>query len=95
MKFSERLAELIEARGKSMSEVSKSTSIPKSSLHNYLLGTEVPLSKLIILADYFNCSLDYLVFGDRKGDKAPVVEVIQAEIRSKGLYEIVIRKKEE
>ncbi len=93
MEFKERLALLIEEKGTSMSSVSKETGIPRSTLHNYLLGTEVPLSKLVILADYFNCSLDHLVRGIEHSNQNPVVEVIQAEIRSKGLYEIVIRKK--
>ncbi|EQC44491.1 DNA-binding helix-turn-helix protein [Bacteriovorax sp. BSW11_IV] len=93
MEFKERLAFLIEEKGTNMSAVSKATGIPRSSLHNYLLGTEVGLSKLIILADFFSCSLDFLVFGASEGTLDDELEVVQAEIKSQGLYEIVLRKK--
>ena len=92
--FKNRLAKLIEQRGLTLSEVAKGSDISKSQIHNYLTGCEPSMSKLSQLSAFFGVSIDYLVNGTKPSvDKEPVVEVIQAEIKSKGLYEIVIRKK--
>ena len=95
MEFKDRLATLIKERKTNISKVAKETQIPRSTLHNYILGTEVPVSKLVILADYFGCSIDYLVRGEKAESERPVVEIIRAEIKSQGLYEISIRKVQE
>lgn len=91
--FSQRLSNLIKQRGLTLSEVSKGSGVSKSQVHNYLQGSEPSLTKLVQLSRFFDVTIDYLVSGRESSSGDPVVEVIQAEIRSKGLYEIVIRKK--
>ena len=59
--FADRLSELIFDRKIKVRDVAKETAIGKSTLYEYLSGQKMPtLSNLIRLADYFQCSTDYL-----------------------------------
>lgn len=60
--FSERLNELFFDNKVNVNEVEKVTGIPKSTLYRYLKAETVPgMEMLIRLADYFQCSVDYLI----------------------------------
>ena len=60
--FAERLSELIFDSKKTARGVAKDAAIGKSTIYEYLSGTKMPtLGNLIKLADYFNCSTDYLL----------------------------------
>ncbi len=60
--FSERLSELIFDINKIGREIAKDIGIGKTTIYEYLSGNKMPsLSNLIKIADYFNCSLDYLL----------------------------------
>lgn len=60
--FSERLSELIFDSNKIGREIAKDIGIGKTTIYEYLSGNKMPaLSNLIKIADYFNCSLDYLL----------------------------------
>ena len=83
------LALLIEERNLKLSELSKATGIAKTSLHNYLVGTEPSMSKLQKLSEYFGCSIDYLVTG--KAITNSTDEFIRDEI-FKGIFEVTIKK---
>lgn len=59
--FSERLADLIFETGKIARDVAPEIGISKSTIYEYLSGTKMPtLQNLIKIADFFNCSADYL-----------------------------------
>ena len=60
--FTERLKELRKEKGVSLDKVAATIdNITKASLSNYEKGKSKPgISIAIKLADYFNCSLDYL-----------------------------------
>lgn len=60
--FPERLKKLREDKGLTMAELSRKIgSISQGSLSHYEAGTRTPgLEILIELANFFNCSIDYL-----------------------------------
>ena len=57
-----RFREAVAKCGKSRYLIAKETGLTQTQLSNWYLGKQVPkLITLIDLADYFSCSLDYLV----------------------------------
>ena len=61
-KFAERLKKLREEKGLSLDQASKQMGISKHNLINYERRSSVPsFQRLIQLADFFECSLYYLV----------------------------------
>ncbi|PIK15100.1 helix-turn-helix transcriptional regulator [Halobacteriovorax sp. JY17] len=89
MEFKDRLALLIEERDINLSQLSKATGIAKTSLHNYLVGTEPSMSKLEKLGEFFCCSIDYLVTG--KAITNSMDEFIKNEV-FKGVFEVTVKK---
>ena len=63
MQFKNNLESLMLKKGVSLSKLAKDTGISKSSLHGFLNGAEPTMSKIIILADYFKVSMDFLSTG--------------------------------
>ena len=59
--FIEQLYKVLNERGVSTYKLNKDTSIKFSYLTRYRRGTEPHLYSLIELADYLNCSIDYLI----------------------------------
>lgn len=63
MQFPNTLENLMLKKGISLSRLAKDTGISKSSLHGFLNGAEPTMSKIKVLADYFQVSMDYLSTG--------------------------------
>lgn len=62
MTFSERLNDLMIENNINYNTLAKKTSIPVTTLSNYKNRGSLPsITQLSILADFFNCSIDYLV----------------------------------
>ncbi|MBQ3219820.1 MAG: helix-turn-helix transcriptional regulator, partial [Clostridia bacterium] len=62
MNFRERLKELLEEKQIKYNSVAQQTEIPVTTLSNYINRGSIPSAEqLIKLANYFNCSIDYLV----------------------------------
>ncbi len=59
-KFSENLTELIESTGLSKRQFCKNINISGASMSQYLHGYYPTLDKAILLANYFDVSLNYL-----------------------------------
>ena len=60
--FAERLSELIFDKGKSVSATAKEIGISKTTAYAYLSGQKMPtVENAVKIADYFSCSLDFLV----------------------------------
>ncbi len=58
----QRFREAVEKSGKTRYLISQETGMTQTQLSNWYLGKQIPkLISLVDLADYFNCSLDYLV----------------------------------
>lgn len=69
-KFPERLKELMEERGLRSEGLAREAHIAGSSVRSWLRGESVPsFPNAIRLADYFHCSLDYLVGAREMADE--------------------------
>ncbi len=58
--FQETLKELIIEKGMSLRKIGKESGFTSGQLSEYLHGTYPSIERAIKLANYFNCSLDYL-----------------------------------
>lgn len=60
--FSEALNELMTLNNLTELSLAEKTGIPVSCISLYVRGVQTPyLENILILADYFNCSIDYLL----------------------------------
>ena len=60
--FKDIFDKISQEKGLSTFKIAKDTCIPKSTLYNWASGEREPVSKyLVILADYLDCSVDYLL----------------------------------
>ena len=60
--FAERLSELIFDSKKNTRDIAKQAGISKTTVYEYLAGQKMPtLQNLVKLADYFQCTTDYLL----------------------------------
>jgi len=58
----EKFNELLKAKGLSLYRVAKDTGIPKSIIYEWASGEREPVSEYLVpLADYLDCSVDYLL----------------------------------
>ncbi len=74
--FVHRLSELAEISGKSQNEISKDLGIYKQKFSRWKTGyTEPNLDELILIAEYFEVSTDYLLgLEDETGAKTKLTE---------------------
>lgn len=60
--FTKRLNLLMSERGMCRADLFKQTHIPETTISGWYNSQKKPnLDSLMLLADYFNCSIDYLV----------------------------------
>lgn len=65
MEFEKKLFELRKQKGISQEELADNLNISRQTLSKWELGNSTPdMEKLILLSDYFEISLDELVFGN-------------------------------
>lgn len=88
MEFKDVLASLVEEREITLSQLAKDTGIAKSSLHGFLNGAEPSLSKLQVLAKYFEVSMDFITSGE---DKDLIGQLLKVDIH-KATYEVTIKR---
>jgi len=60
MEFSDILEDLIQEKNISLRKISQMTNLSAMQLSKYLHGSIPNINSALILANYFNCSLDYL-----------------------------------
>ncbi len=66
MEFEKKLFELRKQKGISQEELADKLNISRQTLSKWELGNSTPdMEKLILLSDYFEISLDELVFGNK------------------------------
>ncbi|WP_113674534.1 helix-turn-helix domain-containing protein [Vallitalea guaymasensis] len=62
MKFKDRLVDLSKEKGVTLRKVAISIGIGVSTLSNYINSNREPMSSIVILlADYFNVTTDYML----------------------------------
>ncbi len=60
--FKDIFSKLVQDKDLSLYKVSKETNIPKSIIYEWASGKREPVSEYLIkLADYLDCSVDYLL----------------------------------
>ena len=60
--FKESFSNIVQSKNLSLYKVAKDTGIPKSVIYEWASGERVPFSEyLTIVADYLECSVDYLL----------------------------------
>ena len=70
--LAERLAWIRGEKGRDLQDVAKETGITAASLTSYENGSAVPgLAKLVVLADLYDTTCDYLLGRTRQIDKSP------------------------
>lgn len=89
MKFSEILRNLRKASGKNIREVASETGLSFDNLGRYERNDNEPnIATLIILADYYHVTLDYLLRGN---DNISIPKEEYKELKdTKALYDKVI-----
>ena len=61
-KFAENLKDLMFDNNLSQKDLAESTAIDRASINRYLKGNCIPNLKAVVrLAEYFNCSVDFLI----------------------------------
>lgn len=86
--FGELLAELRQDKGLTQKQLGKVLSVSTGTISNYENGVHYPdLEKLVILADYFQVSTDYLL--GRKGYFLSVQQVQSRQIRDELLEQLI------
>lgn len=64
MAFSKNLKKIMKERNVSPKELSEATGIPRSSIGDWLAGTEPRLNESVLkVSRFFGCSLDFLMTG--------------------------------
>ena len=89
MKLSKILRELLRRHAWTVPKLSQRTGVPVNTIHNWLAGqTPRRLEHLRLVAECFDVSLDYLLFGvERRIGEAEILALLQS-----GQYEIVVRR---
>jgi transcriptional regulator with XRE-family HTH domain len=84
MSFIERLNKLIKTKRINKKILSEESGIPYSTIQSwYNSGYErITISTLIILSNYFNCSVDYLI----GKDVVPIYNLTEEDIEFMNLY---------
>lgn len=88
--LAKNLRQLIELKEITVSELARKVDVPKSNILTWMNGANPNLEQLDKVAQFFNVSLDYLVFGRSNEDLfSKFTEKIEMH---SGHYEIIIKK---
>lgn len=86
------LKKLLNEHDLTAAQLARATKTPPQTINNWLSGQEPrSLNQLKAIADYFEISVDYLVYGiQEKITKEPLVD-FSDEINA-GVFEVVLRR---
>lgn len=94
LELHKNLQNLLDKRGMTASQLSRATKVPNSTIQNWLAGL-VPrnLLQLKKVADYFDVSVDLLLYGGKKekSRERSAISEYADEINA-GLFEVVLRR---
>ena len=91
MELARILKELCEERGITISTLSKRTTVPQQTLHNWISGVEPKsFTQVKKVAEFFNVTFDYLCFGTEI-KKTDDITSYKDEINA-GVFEVVLRR---
>ena len=85
-----RLKELRIKKNIKQQDLAKALNITKQSVSNWENGKRLPnIEILILLADFYNCSLDYLVGRELKEDNLKTINNLISELGSSSYDEVI------
>lgn len=85
------LKNLLYEKDISAAKLARATGVPPQTINNWLSGQEPRnLTQLKKVADYFEITVDYLVYGTKQSIKEPIDEY-RDEINA-GTFEVVLRR---
>lgn len=89
MKLDKMLRELLRRHAWTVPKLSQRTGVPVNTIHNWLAGqTPRRLEHLRLVAECFDVTLDYLLFGvERRIGEVEILALLHS-----GQYEIVVRR---
>lgn len=89
MQLSERLRETRKIKGKKQSDIAQLLNITRAAYGEYERGNnQPPIDKLVIISNYLNVSLDYLVGKEEKQnvDILETLEVVKENLTTENAY---------
>jgi transcriptional regulator with XRE-family HTH domain len=91
--LSKNLKKLLSDKGLTASELSRSASVPTSTIANWLAGQPPRnIEQVYKVARFFSISIEFLVFGIETSVRQPsALEKYDSEIKA-GLFEVVLRR---
>lgn len=85
-----RLRQLMYGSGTTQQELAEKTGCSRQAIAQYMDGSNAPnIDKLILIAEFFNVSIDYLVGKDKEQTEE---ELVQSIVNYTGLDEISVRE---
>jgi len=85
------LKKLLHEHDITAAQLGRACKIPPQTINNWLSGQEPrSLNQIKAVADHFNVSVDYLVYGKEEKKKEPIEE-LREEINA-GIFEVVLRR---
>lgn len=84
------LKKLMKERGETLASVSKATSVPKSTISEWLGNRSPNPIQAVKVANYLGVSLHYLLFG--QDDAQEHIQKILKEDFFKGTFEITVKR---
>ena len=85
---SKYLIAVLDEKNINISELSRHTGVPKSTIHSWLKGRSPNLEQLNKVADFLNVTLDYLTSGKKLKSEA----LFYRMTLEGGAFEIIIKK---
>lgn len=94
LELHKNLKNLLDKRGMTPSQLSRATKVPNSTIQNWLTGLEPRnLIQLKKVADFFDISVDLLVYGGKKETKRDRSAISEfADEINAGTFEVVLRR---
>ena len=90
--LSNNLRILLKQKGMTVLQLSRATNVPNSTIQNWLGGLEPrSLSHIKTVADYFDVSVDFLVYGEQRNRGRAVLSEYEDEINA-GEFEVILRR---
>ena len=85
-----RLKQLRIKKNIKQQDLAKALNVTKQSVSNWENGKRLPnIEILILLADFYNCSLDYLVGRDLKEDNLKTINTLVSDLGPSSYNEVI------
>jgi transcriptional regulator with XRE-family HTH domain len=92
MQLSKILKKLMSDKDLKASQLSRATGVPAQTLHNWLSGQKPrDIDQVKMVAEHFQISLDYLLYGINEKIEKLSFEQYQNEINA-GVFEVILKK---